>query len=476
MKQALAKDMERTLLMNRSGVKAGAIAYFILALCVNTILTLLFSSISIVLFGTISALVAVYFISKTDGIAAYLSVLIKIVLYVSIFLIYFGNIAVYNKPYYIGGSDDLFFEQRSLEYWIGEDIYLPWQDHWPSNIKGFLWIISTMMRISGVMDGYHTIAFRILNTDILLATGCIIYLICVKYLGFSLFQARTSMLAFSLFPNAVTISSYVFRDTISVFLLIAAYYLCEKMFCGIWFQNKTIKFFQLKPVDAIVFILVCFFAYWIRREILFYILVIILLSFISKGEITLSTFAKYIVPILVLLMFFGVTGVLKNVQDMIYYYGLRLVDDAAAGGEEALSNIVFNRPLIPFGWLFRIAYAWVSPVPVGLFKIITDGINGFTISNFFVGLGTCFQVIMLTFLVPELKKKDKMVWTYLLIFLTIIITTFGFRHFILLYPFQCMLVARNYYRHGTDYRKSRMTIGVLLLVFLGIIYVILKII
>ena len=460
--------------MNRIYANAGGLIYLSISFFINIILSLAFHSMSIFLIGAFGAFLTTYLINKTDSRTAYVTPVIKGIYYIFILLVYFGNIEVYDEPYYNGGSDDLFFEVRAKDYWIVNDIYFPCQDKWPSNIKGFLWIISSIIRFSDLFDGYHTVCFRVLNTDILLASGCIVYLICVKHLGFNTYRSRVAMLAFCLFPNAIMISSYVFRDTIAVFLLISSYYKIENIFAHLHIINGGIVYDRLKGKDICELIILAFSAYWIRREVLFYILVIILLSVIGKGKITIKTFFRYMVPILLLLIFFGVTGVLENVQSKVLDYSVYLASDAASGGKGALSNLVFNRDILPYGWIFRTIYALVSPIPVGIFRIL-NGLNGVTVTDFLIGLGTCFQVIMLPFLAGEVKGRDKLMWTYLFIFFTIILTTFGFRHFILLYPFQSMLVARDFFNSNTLNRRSKIHFGVLVLLSFAICYFVLKI-
>lgn len=467
-------NTEELRIRNRTGMSIGAVGYIATGLIVNTLLAAVFDSISIVFFGTISSIFAAAFLNRLDRATAQYAAFIKIIYYIFILLIYFGNRSVYGKPYYIGGSDDLFFEERAREYWLGQGIYFPWEDHWPSNIKGFLWLIASILRISNYIGGYHTLAFRVMNTDILLATGCVIYIICRRCLNMKVYQSRAAFLVFSLFPNAIVISSYVFRDTVSVFLLVSGYYFCDKIMQQMTIKGSNITIKGLHFSDAFIFLLICIMSYWTRRELLLYILVILLLSFFRSGRITFSTFLRYIFPVSCLLVLFIVTGVMENVRIKMLSYGDRLITDTQIGGEDALSSIVFSRSIFPVGWLFRTAYALVYPIPVGLFKIITGRINGLSIADFFVALGTCFQVILIPFLIKEIKKWDKLVWTYLMVFLSIIMTTFGFRHFILIYPFQCMLIVRNYYQSTSVYKSKGIARGIALLFILGMSYIMMK--
>lgn len=413
--------------------------YVVLNLIILLLLSLVFSSLSILIVGIIGMLLVTYLTFKTKlKFGGVLSIIFTISI-IAVLIAYWGYIQEYGIPYYSGGSDDLDFEIYS-QYIVDRGYILPSQYlkdpilgfH---NSKGFLWLISWIMRLVEPFGGYHTIAFRVFNVNLLIALGVLITSFFKENYGFSNHKNSVVLIASTLFPNALYISIHVFRDTLIILLLFSIFYLWDR------FLKKEKKAIYLTFKTIIITLILTYFAYWVRSQNLIFIIGTILLSvFMNKRTLSMKNFGVIVMSLFILVFLAEVSGVFQIIMDFNERYTAHKLEIS-----DGLSSIIFRMALFPFGIIIRFIYGLISPIPIP----VLDSMNMFsdikTFFNVLVSYGTLVQISLLPYLFKNIKRIDKVVLVFFFFMLGIVITTFTFRHFILVYPFMIILIFREFY-------------------------------
>lgn len=350
-------------------------------------------------------------------------------------LLYAGLCEKYGEPYY--ASDDKVFEEYG--HWIyGKNIFrfkdLPYIEGL-FYAKGYLIVISWIERISNLLDGYSTISPRILNLYMWISTTVLIY----KQMSTSIDNrslARKVFVGLALFPNALYISSFVYRDVFIVFLIVASIYNFEKLMEEVKDRELTIISF----VRSLV-ILFCLNAMYYSRKQMLYVVMIICLVFFFKEKINLGSNYKVLVMVtsaVLGVVLLGLTGGMKMLSGMTTGYSSYL-----QGLSDGLSGIVFSRPLLPFGVILRFFYGLVCPFPAALISLDYFGEPLYSMVIALTCFGTFFQIFLLPYLFKGMIKLDYTAVKFLGMFGAIILTTFTFRHFVMAYPFAAVMLAQQ---------------------------------
>jgi len=345
----------------------------------------------------------------------------------TLFIVIFYELSIYDfgAPYYLGGSDDLAYENDALilfaspKWWlyspakIGEVLNAPWH-----NSKGYVYFL-TILHFFGekVFDGYNTIVPRQLNA-IFLALTCVVF--------FKIFEPFTKdkkklLLAFSLFgtmPIVQYISSHVFRD-VGTLLVVALI---------IYF----IKYSEKSKIKSVFFVLL--FSAILSQLRVFYVpfLILIILFFgaskcsFYKNKILMSTltFLSFLVISSLIYYDYGVLGEIVNSVLSYNKYVAQMSD--------GYSKVIFSSPLIVQPFL-RIAYSVVYPVPV-----LSPGGQA---SAFIYSLGTLFQIFVFflgvrgIFLLSRESRAHYVILAAVIFYLAFSLGTFTFRHQLFFMPF-----------------------------------------
>lgn len=394
--------------------------------------------------------------------------LISIILIAAVLLLYYGYIGKYGSPYYMGGSDDLDFEEYA-RYVISKNSYTPIQvyiDLYWYVAKGFVWFVSIIMRLCSIFGTYHTIIPRILNVYCLLAVGILSQKYYIKKCSNSHIKSLIILYAVSLYPNAVYISANLFRDIwvlLGIFLIFYIYDL------EIFFESKIKLFF--------ITLIISFFSFFIRSQSILIIIAEICIILFLKNKEKINQFIlelrqktvnrkntilfiSFIVALIPLFLY-----VAYEITRFVNIYSSYL-----ASQQNGLSNFVFRTPILPFGIILRFLYGIISPFPNGILNVLNifEDIDVFwnTIISFFVFV----QIILIPFLFFSFKKIKSYNLIWLLIFLTVIISTFTFRHFLLFYPFMWLSIFDCYFSLGNILKKKIFQIWIFVIFVLGIIY------
>lgn len=437
-----------------------------LNLFLSIILGIVFNSLSIFAVNLIMLVLLLFIVNKEDDRIFKRISLLFVICIVAILLVYLGYNIKYGEPYYIGGSDDRNFEIWGQEVIDANDYTI--QDVAQNskfryyNCIGFIWFMSYLIRFCNFFGGYHTIILRLINIYLLIGMAVLVYKYLTKQKDFCLQDDNKSILLYLmvLFPNALYISVHGFRDNIFAFILFSIFYLTSRL-------NKRNIF--SKVLIIIYVIMSMYFIYYVRVVGVIYIGLIIIINLLI-GDKTIKD-KKSIFKFLLLFAVFIVAVVKLDLINESAKY-LDRYNDYILGNNSGLSNIVFSTPIFPFGIVLRFIYGLIFPAPTGI-MISSFDIDG--ICNFLVSIGTIFQIYMLPYLFKNIKKIDGVFIIFLGIFVSIIFTTFNFRHFLTIYPYMLILIYRQYCVSNNKTKNNYIFIMTCSLLFIVTLYLILQV-
>ncbi|NLK13080.1 MAG: hypothetical protein GX312_05735 [Candidatus Phytoplasma sp.] len=428
------------------------------------ILSSIFSfSFSVLILQIFMGLITLYFCYKTDYKTAKLWLTIFSISMLFVFLVFSANQLYYGEPYYIGGSDDLKFEQWGFDAY-NYGIYNPSklkelriidQFH---NSPFFVAYMAGLIRFSELFDGYSTFLPRVANVYYLLWICMILKYFLNKYTDLEEKTINYSLILFAFMPNIQYINAHIFRDTFSLLqvLLIALSF--------DFILSKKRYFFKIFSI--IFFILLSYFAYYTRASSLLFAGVIILLIISALYRIK----TRYIIIGIIPLVLASNLIEIFQIRYFIEHYSSYVSNMAGDG----LSRFVFNRPLLPLGIFFRGIYALISPFPnfFGLFndtsKLLFDFIQ------LLIYLGVLIQIFAIPFIIKRTLKFDWLALAFSSWFLAIIASTFTFRHFLFYYPFMSAVAVDGFLSTQPKNRKIIIFISIFTTINLGMIYTSLK--
>ena len=382
---------------------------------------------------------------------------------------YYGNISVYGQPYFVGGSDDLFFEQTAKQFSVS-NFQWPWNYPVDTNCNGMFWVLSILIKLSGGVENYHTISYRLFNLNLLICIGEIAYKFANKNIGLNCKQSMIVMTSIIAFPNAINLSTYVFRDTLCAFCILFACAICSDLHTD---SLKSFIFFRNKIILAVILVIDAVFSFWIRREALYLILVVFIISTL-KDKIDIKSLLSFLVIVIagicILNKMQAFSFILAKIKRYLVYQSNYILENNSS----SLYTRIFMTPILPFGIIYRILYGLIFPLPTGILYFYKVIVSGLEITNFLVSCGSCFQIVMLPFLLKGALKINKYSLIYWVEFLAIIITTFTFRHFIIIYPFMFFLIYKEFYSMKKSERSKYLAVGVIVAAILGTIYILYK--
>ena len=448
-------------------VKSSSILLLLESFFLGIIFALIYDSLSIFLCEMIGGIIVFFLSKKMDDRSKQSIIIIKLIAVCAVLMVYYGNLHLFGAPYFRGGDDDLYFERVAHEF-IDNNIKWPWNyQDMSSNITGFYWLLSRIMMISGV-EKYHTLSFRFLNVAFLIATGELVYLLMRFKEKYDDRYARIIMLLVCLFPNSMYLSTYVFRDTMSLFLLMLGFTLANDFYSK---EKKTIILCKNRIAIILLLAVLMFASFWIRKEVVAFIIVAFMLCALRERSIHLKETYKYIIVLALVFSLFYKVGAIQFILDKIGRYLKYRIDSSNTGG---LSYYIFTQELIPFGFILRLLYGLISPLPVALLNITSAFSNEIYFFDVLVSLGTSAQIVALPFLFRNIRRIDKYMLMYVFILTSVVETTFTFRHFLLGYPFMIILIMRQVYE--VDWKKRALYVagGVVCFLIMALAYMVIK--
>lgn len=359
---------------------------------------------------------------------------ISSIITVIIFLIYIDR---YGTPYYVGGSDDLAYEingekaANELSFFdyssIRGKIVKPWH-----NSVGYIYFISILYHIGNLLDGYHTMIPRFFNCMCLGFLAVLVYMAGIR-INLSIKLSTYTALFVGLLPIMTYNSAHTFRDIPVSLLLFTVFY--------IWLpQSKTCKFSQNDFWRWIITLILIVIIFELRK---FHALAIFIVAYIAyskrdlKGTLQKVTHIIIILSIIVICIYF--------LQYYIYEQLGRLIlknisyTDMRLENSEGLSNYVFTTPP-PLGYLLRILYGFILPLPV--FKK--------EIELFYMKNGTLLHYIFLPYFIlgifKSIQNKSDIILTFTfgILFFGMVFFTYQVRHITQYIPYAALITAMGY--------------------------------
>lgn len=399
---------------------------------------------------------------------------------ISLLLVYNANLNTFGNSYYGGGSDDRTYERLAI---ISYQLNL----FTPSQIIGtvlseydvgalYYSFIALLVLFSQQFDGFSTWLPRLVNVFLLLGSSMLLLNL------FDRVNKKISFLAiitFLIFPLTQYVNSHVFRDTLNLFLVVFLVWLIIQL----KFQLKPFKLLLIRNSTLIFLIIVTvYMIYFLRRNTLVYaiaILGLMFLDWIKPWIVYVIAYLKLknirIIMVLAFLSLGGVIGtiVLSRVVNLEYYIET-YTQYRTELGMNGLSRFVFQMPILPFGLPVRFLYGLITPFPfINRIMIGFSSLNVDTWMNLMsIGVGIVF--FGTPYLFTRLMRKDWISNSFLVIYVSIILTTFTLRHMIFFTPFMLFLIWDQFLMTSVKKRKQLFLLSSILFVVLMIFYLLLR--
>ena len=387
-------------------------------------------------------------------------------------IIYFGYMSDYGMPYWVTGLDDMMLENDARQcvakgyYSVYDMVNGTTSREQLHNTKGYVIFLSYLIRIGEMLDGYHTMVPRIINIFLL---DTIALLVVRLFLEKHEKEQKIACLLFcfiALFPNLLYIASHVYRDVMAAFFLVVVYYIFDRK----WKASRTVPFVCITA-------LVLFCAYWVRESLLIFLIGIILVSIIFKlpkrtrrRQIRVVSFTVAVVCIVV------VAFTLVQFGDTIIYYLTRYTERLSSS-ESGIVAAIYSLPLLPFGILARFVAYLITPFYYATVFNVGEWITStYAICSVVISFGTVYLVSQYYYLVKGWFADRKVVMITILLVIGIVLTTFGYRHVVMIYPFLFLAIIEGKMALGAfDNRKLFMQpviIGCLYVAFFAIMFIV----
>ncbi|MGI6616485.1 MAG: hypothetical protein ACOX36_00195 [Saccharofermentanales bacterium] len=426
-------------------------------------LGMLYESIAITVVCLLSSLFLLFFYRpNTHSMDALM--LTSFIALGAVVLIYAGNFEMYRNGYYLGGSDDLYFENYA-RYAIECDMYtmadINARTAFESfDYKGFLMLLAWLMRFCDLFGGYHTICFRIINVHLWLAVALMISDYYRKHFPQNERTSRRIFLLTALFPHALYISGHVFRDTVGIFLIVFMYVNWDLFF------RKTCSWPHRLWI-ALITLPALYIGYWVRKFNFFLILAIMAFSFLFM-EVK-NKKRHYLICLLLFLAALPIVMQQFYLPQMMSFFYTKY-SSYLLTTNPGVSQFIFSEPLLPFGIFIRMAFGLIMPAPIWIFAPFLRSLSLNTVIESVVSIGTVVQLHGLPYILFSFRSMKKMSLTFLFTLLVVVSTTFTFRHFIMIYPFMITLFLHGAASQPYERRRSIFIAQSIFIAFLLIFY------
>lgn len=416
---------------------------FITALVI--LLLLLFSNFTVVIFFFLAFFV-VYRISGSNKRYILNSFIIGCIIVIGF---YFYWLEFYGNEYYLGSfSDDYYYDKIWSEGFIdryGINLFklneflngIEPNLGYLHNSKGYVAFIIILRYISSFLDGYHTMIPRIINILFLALSSYYCSKIAYHYTKKEEIRKPVFL---SVFFNPVMIfnSSHVFRDTIVAFVIVYIFYLLM--------SNKSLIKYIL------VFFLIVILYYFRSAAAFTTIFVVLILSIRAKSIKKLIILSSLIFAIVVYFFLSDYVSILFQQADSYTQLNVERMGN--------LGSKIFSLPLI-IGIVPRLIFLIFTPVP-----------NLSSFHQFYISISAILQVIYFPFLFWGMLKNKinpSLMFTFLLLFMGIALSTATFRHVMMYLPFGITITVISYYTGTLKFASQKYlnTIFILFVVFGG---------
>lgn len=387
-------------------------------------------------------------------------------------LFYFIFQLEYGIPYGGGGSDSLAYERYAaivskLNLIYNKDDIGQAINHPYHNSKGYIYLISLLIRYSDLFGGFHTMIPRLLNACALGVCSVLVYGISRK-ISMKPQLAIHSALVTGFFPIMIYVAVQSLRDISILVIMLLSVYLAIG-----FIQTKRF----LKQIVILIFFVPLFLIMMelrllnvINIGIVLGVGLIVKLFSVKNFSNTYIFFMVITASVAFTLIMTSELSLFIDLVAKLDSSGTDLAEGVDRAGEGGLSLILFNLP-IPFNYFGSLFYSFITPLPI----IYTTNIDW----NF-LSVGTIYQFLFIPFIFAGIKNSFRsaimlpVFFAFLVAFVGYVFGSFTFRHIIYIVPFASIYGAIGYEMH----KKHRKIIWQTLFIFLFLLmltYYIIKI-
>ena len=378
--------------------------------------------------------------------------------------------AAYGKPYWGGGSDELYFEQIGIAFaerygiWdygsIKGNLVVEWE-----SMAGYLYLMGLLVKFSQWFDGFHTVVPRLFNAMCLGLVSVLTYHISLR-LQLQKCTALAAALFAGLFPYLMWISVQSMRDIFQALLILTVVYL--------WLPDSKNRWLYPIPV-MLAFSLLLLIPIWeIRKGQAFVLIILIVMAYISNRYTWTPTNLFFLsIPMLAIgvLALSEFYTVFQDGFESYFMAASQYTEYQTAGGSSGsigLSRVIYETPIFPLGWALRFAYIFVSPLPVVFWPA----------HNAWLSIGTAIQILFLPFLFFGIKQGLRLpqwrvlILALLMFFIAVAMFTVTFRHstywMVMAIPIGALGWERYTGRHINVFIATGATLGWLGTIYFGL--------
>lgn len=354
---------------------------------------------------------------------------------------YFGYIADYGEPFWVPGADDQVYEQVARHaYDVGyatvfdmfgsSDQYV--RQH---NAKGWVMYIVYLMHLGDGFDGYHSMVPRIINIFFLNIMSLVVVKCFSGRCKISGKWLACMLLCMGLFPNALAISSHVYRDTISAFLVVCCYFLA-----------LDLRGQKHRVAKILLIAVLAYMSYWLRAMNIFFIAGLVVVALLPG---TVKQLKSNLVILAIVAMAVLVGAALFALNSELFLGYVTRYGESIATGESRFVSLIYGLPLLPFGLPLRVAVYLCSPF---YYRVVYDPLSWFSstecVAHLFVSLGTVALVAHYVYIPRGLKADYRTGLGLLVVLVGICISTSGHRHIMMVYPLLMLLIMEGWHAVG----------------------------
>ncbi|TRU02502.1 MAG: hypothetical protein EWV61_10665 [Microcystis aeruginosa Ma_AC_P_19900807_S300] len=358
----------------------------------------------------------------------------------------------YGAPYQGGGSDSLAYETFAAEIkdivhiydseTIGQTINEIYH-----NSKGYIYLISLLMRLSDLLDGYHPMIARLFNAALLGGCSVITYSIAKK-ISLSLKQAFDCAIVTGLFPIMIFVGVQTLRDIPIAFIMLLSVHFSISLIKSNGFFKSIFLILLFTPLVLVIL------EFRLTNAIN---IGIVLLAAISVKMFSIRNISNMQILFAVMCLY-GLYNFLLRYDLPLFIDLIGRLDSSQSAlsegldraGEGGLSLILFNLP-VPLNYFGSLFYSFITPLPI----IYPDNIDW----NF-LSFGTIYQFVFIPFIFVGLKNTWRsglmlpLLVMFLICFGGYVFGSFTFRHITYIVPFAAIYGVIGYEK----YKKQRWVI------------------
>jgi hypothetical protein len=393
-----------------------------------------------VLFGGVGLVIA----RRVDKFAARIFIVVFGVATVGAVALFFHYINLYGIPYWATGTDELSYERYGRIFADSYSIF-DYSEFRRTpilvghNSFGYVYLIGILTKFGRIFGRDHTMVPRLFNAACLGLIAVMVY-----RLGGRLMLRKATAIAAGLFAGCIPLMMWVavqtLRDVVIAMLLVsvASVWTADRDQTGVVSRQST-------WVGLVVTLLAIVTLVDLRLGQAFIALFIAAVALLTNANGRRGmgwTFWILGIGGMVILFYMqnseSIGRDIEFLMEQRESYAKYRVQTVGGG----LSTVVFETPP-PIGYVLRIAYALITPIPVLSSKIYL----------LWISMGTIIHILFLPFLFGGLflARRYMYWWTtlsaFLMLFIGMAIFTFQGRHIVQYLPFAVLLSALGYERY-----------------------------